>query len=784
MLISWIKQFIRVSFKGRFYTLVNTLGLSIGLGCTIIILLWAGFQQSFDKFHPDYKNIFQLYEIQTYSDGYTLYTFATPSPLAAYLRTNFADVTNTTRFNNGRGILSISEKSFRENSIGFTDSTFFDIFKIDFISGNKNQCFKDFNSIVLTEKLANKLFGNLDVIGQSVRINSREEFMVTAVIKDYPKNSNINFSCLVPFEKGTIVGFGGIDKWGWNSHSTFAVLNNSDEIKVKELAKAVQVETKKIGVGENTNLHFYPLEKRRLYNPDPNDFGYIFLVRILLAVAGFVLLLASINFINLITARAANRAKEVGIRKVVGSSRGQLVIQYFMESFLSTLISLAIAILLVDLALPSFNRILETELSIIKTNIEFWWKILLVVLSVGFFAGIYPALVLSSFQPAKVLKGILRSGAKGAGFRKTMVIIQYTVTILLVVITFFMFRHLSFVINAKTGMSRENVIYMTYIDAMNKNYLSFKDELTKLPGVRFVTGSYHLPFRIGNSTSNVDWQGKDTLQAYLFTNTRADEHLVDAMGISLTEGRFFSSKFVSDTASVVINETAAKIIGKQPIVGENINIWGDNMQVIGVMKDFNFEHFANKIQPLFILYEKERFNFVLLKLDDIKDGKTIEQIKSVFANFYPDSPFEMTYLQEEYQRMFSIESQLRKILGQFTILAIIISSVGLLSLAAFIAEQQRKSLVLRKIHGATLSQILAILLGSYTKWVFISGFIAIPLSYIALKGMFNNYTYHAEFSWWIFASAFISALVIAVLTVLYQALKTALADPVDTLRYE
>ncbi|RPH26912.1 MAG: ABC transporter permease [Bacteroidales bacterium] len=781
MLISWIKQFIRVSVKGRFYTIVNTLGLAVGLMCTIIIMLWADYQRGYDKFHDDYQKVFQVYEIQSYSDGYKLYTYSTPGPLAGFLNEKFPEIDCSSRFTNGFAVFGMGEKAFSENGIGFADSTLFSIFKIELISGNKNECFKDKNSIVLTETLANKLFGNTDVVGRSVRLNGKHEVNVTAVIKDYPKNSNIEFTCLIPFDK--LSDFGAtIDFWGNNSYSTFVKLKSLNNIGVLE--KRIQTEAIKMGVSETTLLYLYPIEKVRLYNIDPNGFGYNILISILLSVAGFVLLLASINFINLITARAANRAKEVGIRKVIGSSRAQLVVQYFMESFLNTILSLLIAILLVDFALPTFNLTLRTELVLDFTNYYFWTKILLITVGVGIISGIYPALVLSSFQPAKVLKGALRSGAKGSGFRKMMVILQYTITIYLVIITFFMFKQINFISNANTGMSRKNIISIPFRREMRSNYRIFKDELSKIPNIKYVTSIDHLPFMIGSSTSNFTWDGRDTTQTYLISFTGSDEFLTDAMEIKMVEGRFYSSKYSTDTSCVVINESAAKIIGKKQILGEEVRIWGDKYRVIGVMKDFNIQHFSSKIEPLFIYYNTRGFSNMLIKANTTFDFETMNRIKRVYADFYPDSPFESTLLEDSYQKMFSKDKQIKTIISQFTVFAIFISCVGLLSLAAFIAEQQRKFLIIRKIHGASIVKILGLLLGSFTKWVLISGVIAIPFAWFTITSIFRNYAYRTELSWWIFVGALATALVIATITVLYQALKTARVNPVEILRCE
>lgn len=765
-----------------FYTSANILGLAFGLACTILILLWVDFQFSFDKFHKDYKRIFQAYEIQDYANGYKLYTYSTPGPFAAYIKQAFPEIESSSRFNRASAVLGIGDKAFRQSDIGFTDSTFFDIFTVEFISGDPKTCLRDKSSIVLSEDLAHKIFRSTDVIGQSVRINGVLEFTVTAIIKNYPKNSNIQFSCLLPFPSITMFGGYNIEDWGWNSFSTFIKVYETNNIK--ELEEKIRIEKERMQFSSRTNFYFNPLERVRLHDPDPNSLSHIVLISIMLSLAGFVLLIASINFVNLITARSANRSKEVGVRKVVGSTRSQLIVQYFFESFLTVLISLALSILIVDLVLPAFNTLLEVNLALNFLDFTFWWKILFVVLIVGVFSSIYPAFVLSSFQPAKVLKGALRSGAKSAGFRKVMVVIQFSLTIFLVVLTFFMFGQLNYINTRETGIVREDVTVLPFRYEMLKNYDSFIGELRRVPGVKYATGTGDLPIRMSSSTSNVTWSGIDTTQAYLFTFLYSDEYMTDAMGIEMVEGRFYSSQFPFDTACIVINETAARIIDKSPIVGEVITVWSRPRKIIGVMKDFNFNHFSGKIEPLFVWYSKSSINVILVKTDSEPYAEIRESIKKTFYEFYPEFPFESTLLEDNYQKMFAMEKGMSTIFTYFSILAIVISCMGLLSLAAYIAEQQRKSLVLRKIHGASAQRVLFILLSDFTKWVIVSGIIAIPVSYVVLMQMFKNYAYHAGFSWWVFAGALGFALLIAAVTVMYQALKSARVNPAEILRYE
>lgn len=784
MIYSWIKQFIRVSTKEKFFSIVNILGLALGLMTTIIIILWIDYNLSFDNFHYDHDKIYQVYKVQSLADGNNQYTYSTPGPLSELLSTKFPEVNSSTRVHVRNEVLGFGEKAFRDYRIFFTDSSFFKVFKVDFLSGNKNECLKYINSIVLTEKLALKLFGSLDVVGKSVRLNGKIDLKVTAVVKDYPKNSFVIFNCLVPLN--LVLALEEYSTKSWNSGfvNTYVKVNSTNQIN--ELENKIQIESKKLGVEENTKFHLQSLRTLATFNPNPKGYSMITMFFTLGLSAGFVLILACINFINLITARAANRAKEVGIRKVVGSSRWQLIAQYFMESFFSTILSLFVAILLVDIALPTFNQILGCEIHLTFYNFQIWYKILLIVLIVGIASGIYPAFVLSSFQPAKVLKGALRSGTRGAGFRKTMVIVQYTLTIFLAIITIFMVKQLNFISNVNTGMSRKNVLTLQFCKEMEPNYKSFKNELMTVPNIKYVFGVMNPPYSIYATTGDVSWSGKDTTQSYLFAHTTSDEFLTDALEIKMVEGRFFSSEYASDTSCVVINEKAARTINKNPILGEIISTGGKKLKIVGVVKDFQFTHFSEGIKPLIIKYNPKvkAFNLILVKTNGAIDNQTIKQVKRVFSEFYPYILCEYTLLDDDFYNMFSIEKQLRTMLGQFTTLALLISCVGLLSLAAFIAEQQRKSLVIRKIHGASMVKIIFILLGSFTKWVLISGTIAVPLSYLTVNALFSKYAFHAEYSWWIFAGAVFVSMVIATITVLYQALKTARVNPVEALRYE
>jgi len=783
MIKSWLNHYIRIAWKEKFYTLINHLGLAVGLASAIIIILFVDFHMSFDKHIPDSERIHKVYEIQKYSDGYSLYTYSTPYPLVQAIGKTFPEIEAATHCIWISGVLGSGEKKLKENFI-IADSSFLDFFSIEMISGNRKTCLLEKYSIVLTEKMAKKLLGKTDVLGEIIQLNGKIPLKVTAVIKDFPDNTTVSSDIFLPIS--FVTDFYGQDcvVWGWNAYNTYVKLKSNTNIANLE-QKIEADKVKKMGESATT-FHFFPLLKDHLTQPNPNESGFKTVVVMLSGIAFFILLIACINFVNLVTARSANRAKEVGIRKVNGSTRGALIVQFFGESLLNALFALVIAILLVDLALPYFNQIANSDLHFNITDWNLIQKILILVVTVGFISGIYPALVLSSFSPTKVLKGDLRQGARGKGFRKSMVIIQNTLTITLVIITIFLFLQMNYIRNKDLGYSRKNLLMMSLDGDMGKRFTNFENDLNQIPEVASVVSTGHVPFMSGSSTSAIGWPGKDTTQAYLFSYNYCSEGVVESLGLTLLEGRSFLKQHPSDTTAIIINETAANIIGRKNIIGSQLTYGNEKITIIGIIKDFNYSSIEEKIGPqFFILHRSDSYpNWICIKTTTEPNLKIQKKVEAAFVKNYPEYPFQITQAEELYSTYYRNFEHTKKLITYLCFIGLFISSLGLLALASFMAQQQSKAMILRKIHGASVMHLMWKLCVSFVVWILISACIAIPISYLLLHKLVENMAYYAPLSWWIFVAATGMALIVALGTVSYQAFKTARINPADKLRYE
>ncbi|MEI7983836.1 MAG: FtsX-like permease family protein, partial [Bacteroidota bacterium] len=476
---------------------------------------------------------------------------------------------------------------------------------------------------------------------------------------------------------------------------------------------------------------------------------------------------------------------EVGIRKVVGSSRRMITLQFLSESVIISFIAFGISILLTDLFLPTFNLLSNKSLSISDWSFPFTSGLVLLTLFTGLLSGSYPAFYLSHFRPTDVLKGNLSKGARSATFRKTMVVLQFTLTIVLIINTSFLFKQFLYIQNKELGMDRENELFLTIEPQMNAKYEILRAKLKAIPEVVNVTACSEPPVRMGNSTGDIRWEGIDTVKGVLFTSMIADENLVETFKLKIVEGRNFNKRFPSDTANFLINETAARIIGKKPVTGTNFSVWGIRGKIIGVIKDFHYQHMEANIDPLFIMTAYPQYsNFVVIRLNSKNMDQAVKKVQEAVRQVYPEYPFEKGWISDIFDNMYQSEKQIRDILKYFTLLALFISCLGLLALSAYIAEQQSKEMIIRKIHGATFSQIVTMMIWEFGKYVLISAFIAVPVAWYAVDTMFRTYAYHTPVTPWVFMAACFGAILIAVVTVFYQAVKTASRNPVDYLKYE
>jgi predicted permease len=782
---------IRSLIRQKGFSLINILGLAIGLACALLILLWVQDELSFDRFHEHADRLYRVEEDQYYS-GEVYHVNVTPYPSGPAWKDEIPEIEDACRYQWPSGMLfTYGEKAFYEGGCVAVDSTFFDLFTYDFLHGNKGNALTEPYSAVLTEETAEKYFGDENPIGKSLSVNNQFEFTVTAVLKSIPKNSINQFDILVPFDYLKEIGQYG-DSWGNNSIRTY--------IKLYENAVLDSVDSKLTAVvkehNEETTTDFMAAPFTRIhlhqywgYGHDP---GAIIFVYIFSAIAIFVLLIACINFMNLSTARSSTRAREIGLRKVSGAGRRSVIIQFFGESVLLAFISLIFALIIVSSILEVFNKVSGKELDFNSLlTPQFIMAMILVTLLAGLISGIYPALYLSAFRPIKVLKGDLSTGMKSGWFRKVLVVVQFTLSVFLIIGTVIIYRQLNYMKSKDLGYDKENMFYFQMRGEIKDNYQTIKEEFLRDPQVLTVSASNHQPHRIGSNSGGGDWDGKDPEQSVLIGTHIVDYDYIETVKIELKDGRSFSKDFPADlaadsTANFMINEVLEKIMDKENAAGERFRFWGMEGRVIGVMEDFHYQAVRSKIEPVvFLLGSTEWFSWVVVRVAPGDLTKTMKDLEDTWNDIMPGYPFDYNFVDESIDQMYRSEERLGNLLKYFTILAILIACLGLFGLASFTAEQRTQEIGIRKVMGARVWTVMMLLSKEFSILVVISCLIAIPASLFVMGKVFlQNFEYRTDMAWWIFLVASLAALLIAILTVSYQAARAALTNPADALRYE
>ena len=784
---------VRSLFRQKGFSLINILGLAIGLASALLILLWVQDELSFDRFHEYADRLYRVEEDQYYS-GEVYHVNVTPYPSGPVWKDEIPEIEDACRYQWPSGMLfTYGEKAFYEGGCVAVDSTFFDLFTYEFVHGNKATALTEPYSAVLTEETAEKYFGDENPIGKSLSVNNQFEFTVTAVLKSIPKNSINQFDILVPFDYLKEIGQYG-DSWGNNSIRTY--------IKLVENAVIDSVDSKLTAVvrghNEETTTDFMAapftgihLHQYWGYGHDPSAIVFVYIFS---AIAIFVLLIACINFMNLSTARSSTRAREIGLRKVSGAGRKSVIIQFFGESVLLAFISLVFALIIASSILEVFNKVSGKELdfsSLMST--QFIIAMILVTLLAGLISGIYPALYLSAFRPIKVLKGDLSSGMKSGWFRKVLVVVQFTLSVFLIIGTVIIYRQLNFMKSKDLGYDKDNLFYFQMRGGIKDNYQTIKDEFLRDPQVLNVSASNHQPHQIGSNSGGGDWDGKDPDQGVLIGTHIVDYDYIETVKIALTEGRTFSKEFPADlanpadsSANFMINEVLEKIMGKENAVGERFSFWGMEGRIIGVMKDFHYHSVRSKIEPVvFLLAPTEWFSWITVRIAPGDLEKTMRNLEKTWNEIMPGYPFDYNFVDESIDQIYRTEERLGNLLKYFTILAIIIACLGLFGLASFTAEQRTQEIGVRKVMGARVRSVMLLLSKEFSLLVIISCLIAIPASWLVMKKLFlQNFEYRTDLAWWIFLVASLAALLIAILTVSYQAARAALTNPADALRYE
>jgi putative ABC transport system permease protein len=785
MLKNYLKVILRNIRKHKGYSFINITGLAIGMACCLLISIWVLDELSYDRFHTNAPLLYRVEEDQQYS-GRMFHVSVTPHPLGPALIEEIPEIVDATRYVWSGGLLfRYGEKAFFEYDIRAVDPSFFQMFTFPLIKGDKNRALESAYSLVINEDIAEKYFGKEDPLGKVITINNTHEFTVDGIIQNVPHNSILQFEVLIPYAFLEKIGRTNLE-FGSNSIGTYVQLSPN--------ATMDQVNTKISGFIKEkvpdsvTELILKPFTRIHLhsywgYEKDAGAIQYVYMFSI---IALFVLLIACINFMNLSTARSSNRAKEVGMRKVVGALKSHLIRQFYGESVVFAFIALILAVIIVTVMLPVFSDFADKDLS---WNVGGIGTILIGLTGITFFTGLvagsYPALFLSAFQPVKVIRGTTKSGAASSWFRKILVVVQFSLSILLVIGTVVVYQQLTYMKNKRLGWDQEHLVYIPLRDDVRKVYDTLKTELAKDPLVLNVTASSQLPSNMGSNSSNFNWEGKDPNFTTLIGNNSVDFDFTETLKIEMKEGRSFSKQYSSDASSgFIINEEVAKLMGRESVVGESCMFFGREGTIIGVMRNWHYQPVRNKIEPLAIYIEPEWNRVMLIRIPAGDISESIKSIENVWKQVIPTYPFEYYFLDENFDEMYRAEESIGTLLKYFTVLAVFVACLGLFGLASFTSEQRTKEIGIRKVLGAKVSNITVLLCREFFLLVFVSNIIAWPVAYFLMKSWLQSYAYRASLSVFIFMAAMGIALMVAFLSVSFQAIRAATANPVDSLRYE
>lgn len=796
MLKNYFKIALRNLLKNKGYTFINVAGLASGMAVALLIGLWIWDELTFNKYHKNYDHLAQVWQHNEYNGEKGSQT-ANPYVMAEEIRNNFGSdfkyvLQSTWNFDR---VLAVGDKKFNKSGM-YWEPGVIDMLSINLLQGIPETALKDPYSIILSESLAKTFFDDADPIGQTLRINDKNDVKVTGVYEDLPYNSHFReMSFIMPWQLYLIESEwikNMNDPWGSNFTQTWAqIADHADMDQVS--AKIVNVKYNKVSEDDRRykpEVFLHPMAKWHLYSEfkdGKNVGGRIEFVWLFGIIGVFVLLLACINFMNLSTARSEKRAKEVGIRKSVGSARTQLINQFFTESIVVALIAFIVSLGFTYLTLPLFNEVADKRITLPWANATFWFIGLSFSIVTGIIAGSYPALYLSSFQPVQVLKGTFRVGRLASLPRKILVVLQFTVSVTLIIGTIVVFRQVEFAKDRPIGYDRNGLIniYLQTQD-IHKHFEAVRNELINQRAIVEMTEAGSPTTQVWNTNGGFTWAGKDPALAVDFPNNGVSHEFGKTVGWNFKEGRDFSRDFASDSNAFVINEAAAKFLGFKNPVGE-ILTWNDrNYTIIGVIQDMIIESPYEPVRAaLWHIDRYDNANLVILKLNpEVNAHESIEKIKGVFTHYNPASPFEYTFVDAEYARKFSDEERIGKLASAFALLAIFISCLGIFGLASFVAEQRTKEIGVRKVLGASVVNLWGMLSKDFLMLVSISLGLSMPMAWFFMNGWLEKYEYRSDISWWIFVVAAVGALSITLATVSFQAIKAALMNPVNSLRSE
>ncbi|MBB1284242.1 ABC transporter permease [Flavisolibacter sp. BT320] len=789
MFRNYVKTAVRNLLRQKAFSIINILGLAIGMASAILILLWIQNEVSHDRFHEKGDRLYTLNNRDRFNGELWAWN-STPNLLGPTVKADYPDVEDVVRTSGVGFLFTHNEKRMNVQGI-FTDTGFLSMFTFPLLKGTATTALNGTHNIVVTEKLAQKLFGNEEPMGKVVRIDSADQFTVTGVLKDLPNNTIFNFEYLLPWNYRTKLGWSD-SSWGNNSVQTYVLLKpNVSQAAFDEKIKNITIDHTS-GEGKSTTQVFtYPFRDAYLYGKSENGKyigGRVEMVRLFAIIAGFILLIACINFMNLSTARSEKRAKEVGIRKVVGAPKGMLVGQFLGESVLLSFLAGLLALSIVQVSLSGFNTLVEKELSIPYSNLIFWLSGLLFVLLTGIVAGSYPAFFLAAYKPVKVLKGTFKAAHALVTPRKILVVLQFTFAIVLIICTIIITRQINHAQKRDAGYDRNQLVYMFIQGGIEKHFDAIKSELLGSGAAVAVTKSMSPITQRWSDSWGFSWEGSTQEDRKAdFIRMASDADFVKTMGVKIIEGRDINIReYPADSTAVLLNETAVKGMRLKNPIGQIIREEGGrNWHVVGVLKDFIFESPFQKVEKLMVNGPAAWFNVIHFKLNPARSvTDNLKLAENVFKKYNPEYPFDYRFVDEAYAKKFDSQKRTGKLAALFAGLTIFISCLGLFGLAAYMAQNRIKEIGVRRVLGASVNNITTLLSKDFLKLVVIALLIASPLAWWAMNAWLKDFEYRVDIEWWVFAAAGITSVLIALVTVGYQAVRAALSNPVKNLRTE
>jgi putative ABC transport system permease protein len=789
-----IKNYLKIAWrnlvKNKAHTFINMAGLSVGLASSLLILLWVQNELSVDAFHKNKARLYNVYE-RRYFDNKISGQYNTPGVLAAEMKKVFPEVEYAVNAVYNVDNTFMAGKKILKYDGGAADADFFKMFSYPLLQGNIQTALSSPLSVAISRKMAESFYGSPQAaIGKTIRFENKKDFTVSAVFENLPANTLEKFEYLINWS-AFVIENPSAKEWGNNWPRT-SIMLRADANPVL-FGKKITHFLDNYDTGQQKGVYTTQLDIQRFdekylhgnFAGTKFTEGRIEYVNLFSIVAVFVLLIACINFMNLTTARSVKRAREIGVRKVVGAVRSVLIKQFIGESLLITSLAVIVSLVLLVLLLPLFNQVTQKQIGLPFNQVDFWLKLVFITLVTGLVSGSYPALFLSSFNPVKVLKGALKLDSGTTLFRKGLVVFQFVLSVVMIIGTIVVARQMNFIQSRNLGYDRENLIYLPADGELGSKYTIFKTEALKMPGIQSISISGSKPTIIDNGTVGVEWTGKDPNNRIRFVQTAVGYDFINTLKLNLLAGRDFSKDFPTDSADYIINETAMKRMGYTNPIGQPLSLWGRKGKIVGMIKDFHLNSMHEPILPLIIWLNKgENYGSLLIRTEPGKTKEALASLETLAKQINPEFPFSYSFSDEEYQSLYKSEQIVGKLANAFAVLAIFISCLGLLGLAMFTAEQRVKEIGIRKILGANVRSLFALLSSEFLVLVIIALLIALPIAWYAMNKWLQGFAFHTRIQWWVFVLSGGIIVLIALATVSFQAIKAALVNPVKSLKAE